>query len=111
MLIDAAEVQPLDVLHALTFEPMLRLVDRHDGSARGARDPHNVARVIRVAVRQQDQVGGVDLLAVRGTGRVAFQPRVGDDAFAAGSGEDEGRVAQPGDRRAMPSAGSIIERV
>ena len=40
---------------------------------------------------------------------ISLEPRVGDDALSAGRGDDEGRVAEPGDREAGHGPDHIIE--
>ena len=88
------------VLQPLLLQPDRELVHRHDRRVGRARDVDDVARVVRVPVGQEDDVSRVDSLLVGGTRRIPFQPRVGDDALSTGRGDDERRVAEPGDGEA-----------
>ena len=93
----SADAHALDVLQSLLSQPLRQLVDGDDRRAGRARHADDVGRVIRMAVGQQNQVRLVDLRAWR-THRIALEPRVGDDPLAAGRRDDEGGVAEPGDR-------------
>jgi hypothetical protein len=95
----AADAHTRNVLQALASEPQRQLVHTHDRRIRVARHLYDAGGVIGMAVRQQDQIGLVDLPPIRRAHRIPLQPRVGDDAFAAGRGDDEGRMSEPGNRK------------
>ncbi len=57
---------PMTFCRPLRLQPVRQLVDADDRRAGRARHLHDVGRVIGMAVRQQDQVGLVDLFVSGG---------------------------------------------
>ena len=94
----AADAHALDVLEALPLEPQRELVDGDDRARPVARDTaDDVARVIRVAVGDQDHIGRGDPLHVWRTHRVLLETRIGHDPLAARRRDHERRMPVPGD--------------
>src|SRR5262249_14358789 len=103
----SADIHTDDILQAFPGEPDAKLENADDRRTRGARNVDDVTGMIGVAVGEEDHVSLVDPFVIRRTLRVAFEPRVDDDAFAAGSGDDESGVPEPRNRERR-HAGSIM---
>jgi hypothetical protein len=63
--------------------------------AAGARDRDQITRVIRVTVRDENQIDLADLFRRLRGGRIRRDPRIGEDALAARRTKEKGRVAKP----------------
>ena len=79
------------LLDALRFQPVRRLIDRHDLRRELRRQRYRVVDVIEVAVRDADRIHAVDFVALR-VGRIPIGPRVHQDRLTGGQPECEGAM-------------------
>src|SRR5262249_27625454 len=99
---------------AFAGRPVPQLDGGDDLRTAGARQRNQVAGVIVVAVSDEDEIEGAELLGRFRAGGIAGDPRIQDDPLAAGRDEEERAVTEPGERerrhRRNLSPKSKIER-
>ena len=99
----AADPHADDVFEAFALKVVRQLEHRDDRRARRTRDRDDVGGVIRVAVRDADDVGLLDLGVARRR-RIALKPRIEHDPPAARRHEHESGVSKPCNRKSSHAA-------